>query len=99
VSATFQITQDNTGLVTITPTGENAVSFDVDFGDGSAVSTGIKAGKSVTHTFTEATHAVKVTAKGFNNLKTVSDVQLVVSFKAPKFSNCNYKRRGYFKES
>ena len=32
VSATFQITQDNTGLVTITPTGENAVSFDVDFG-------------------------------------------------------------------
>ena len=83
VSATFQITQDNTGLVTITPTGENAVSFDVDFGDGSTVSTGIKAGKSVTHTFTEATHAVKVTAKGFNNLKTVSDVQLVVSFKAP----------------
>ena len=83
VSATFQITQDNTGLVTITPTGENAVSFDVDFGDGSTVSTGIKAGKSVTHTFAEATHAVKVTAKGFNNLKTVSDVQLVVSFKAP----------------
>ena len=75
VGATFQITQDNTGLVTITPTGENAVSFDVDFGDGSTASTGIKAGKSVTHTFTEATHAVKVTAKGFNNLKTVSDVQ------------------------
>ena len=83
VSATFQITQDNTGLVTITPTGENAISFDVDFGDGSPSSLNVKAGKSVKHTFTEATHNVKVTANGFNNLKTVSDVQLVVSFKAP----------------
>ena len=83
VSATFQITQDNTGLVTITPTGENAISFDVDFGDGSPSALNVKAGKSVKHTFTEATHNVKVTANGFNNLKTVSDVQLVVSFKAP----------------
>ena len=41
VSASFQITQDNTGLVTITPTAVNAISFDVDFGDGSAVSNGV----------------------------------------------------------
>ena len=84
VSASFQITQDNTGLVTITPTAVNAISFDVDFGDGSAVSTGVAPGKGVKHTFTEATHTVKVTAKGLNNLKTTADVQLVVSFKAPE---------------
>jgi len=84
VSANFQITQDNTGLVTITPTALNVISFDVDFGDGSTVSSGIAPGKSVKHTFTEATHNVKVTAKGMNNLKTSSDVQLVVSFKAPE---------------
>ena len=36
------------------------------------------------HTFTEATHTLKVTAKGLNNLKTTADVQLVVSFKAPE---------------
>ena len=41
VSATFNITQDNTGLVTITPTAIGAVSFDVDFGDGSEIATGI----------------------------------------------------------
>ena len=29
VSARFQITQDNTGLVTITPTAVNAISFDI----------------------------------------------------------------------
>ena len=84
VSANFQITQDNTGLVTITPTALNVISFDVDFGDGSTVASGIAPGKSVKHTFTEATHNVKVTAKGMNNLKTSSEVQLVVSFKAPE---------------
>jgi len=84
VSANFQITQDNTGLVTITPTGENAMSFDIDFGDGSTATTGIMAGKSVNHTYGEATHTVKVTAKGLNNLKATTNVQLVVSFKAPE---------------
>ena len=28
VGANFEITQDNTGLVTITPTGDNVISFD-----------------------------------------------------------------------
>lgn len=35
VSAMISITQDNTGVVTITPTGEGVVSYTVDFGDGS----------------------------------------------------------------
>ena len=84
VGANFEITQDNTGLVTITPTGDNVISFDVDVGDGSAGATGVAAGKSIKHTYTEATHTVKVTAYGLNKLKTSADVQLVVSFKAPQ---------------
>ena len=69
VSATFNITQDNTGLVTITPTAVGAVSFDVDFGDGSEVATGIAVGKHVKHTYTEGNHTVGVTAKGLGGLK------------------------------
>ena len=84
VSANFQITQDNTGLVTIFPTADGALTFDVDFGDGSTVSTGIASGKGVKHTFTEATHPVKVTAHGLNKLKTTASVELIVSFKAPQ---------------
>jgi len=84
VSASFSITQDNTGLVTITPTAQGAISFDVDFGDGSEVATGLASGKNVKHTFSEATHSVVITAKGLNNLKTVATVELVVSFKAPQ---------------
>ena len=33
VSAVFNITQDNTGLVTIFPTAEGAIYFDIYFGD------------------------------------------------------------------
>ena len=68
VGANFEITQDNTGLVTITPTGDNVISFDVDFGDGSAGATSIAVGKSVKHTYTEATHTVIFTVHGLNYL-------------------------------
>ena len=84
VNATFNITQDNTGLVTITPTAVGAIKFDVDFGDGSEIATGIAAGKHVKHTFTEATHSVGITAIGLGNLKTAASVELIVSFKAPQ---------------
>mgnify|MGYP001258330551 FL=1 len=84
VSASFDITQDNTGLVTITPNGEGAISFIIDYGDGSAISPEIKNGGNVEHTFNEGNHTIKVTAKGLNNLTTTADVNLVVSFKAPE---------------
>ena len=84
VSATFNITQDNTGLVTITPTAIGGVSFDVDFGDGSEVATGIAAGKHAKHTYTEGNHTVGITANGLGGLKTSASVELVVSFKAPQ---------------
>ena len=84
VNATFNITQDNTGLVTITPTAVGAIKFDVDFGDGSEIATGIAAGKHVKHTFTEATHSIGITAIGLGNLKTAASVELIVSFKAPQ---------------
>ena len=34
VSATVRVTQDNTGLVTITPHGEGVANFVIGFGDG-----------------------------------------------------------------
>ena len=84
VSASFDVTQDNTGLVTITPTGEGAISFVIDYGDGSPVSSSIKSGGNVKHTFKEGNHTIKVTATGLNNLTTTADVSLIVSFNAPE---------------
>ena len=39
-----------------TPTGDGAISFVVDYGDGSPVSSSIKTGGSVKHTFKEGNH-------------------------------------------
>ena len=84
VTAAFEVTQDNTGNVTITPAAEQAISFTIDYGDGSDISSEIKTGGNTLHTFKEGNYTVKVTAKGLNNLTTTADIPLVVSFKAPE---------------
>ena len=84
ISAAFIVTQDNTGDVTITPSADNALSFVVDYGDGSAVSSSISVGGSTKHTYKEGSYTVNVTAKGMNNLTASGDVPLTVSFKAPE---------------
>ena len=42
ISANVVVTQDNTGLVTITPLGEGVASFNIDFGDQSEAATEIQ---------------------------------------------------------
>jgi hypothetical protein len=84
ISASFEVTQDNTGLVTITPSGEASISFVVDYGDGSEVSPSIKNGGNVQHTYKEGSYTVKVTATGLNGLTATGEVPLTVSFKAPE---------------
>ncbi|QKJ30749.1 PKD domain-containing protein [Mucilaginibacter mali] len=84
LSVMFNITQDNTGLVTITPAGEGATSYDVYFGDGGSTPTNVAGGKSIQHKYAEGQYNVKITAKGATG-KTTDLVQpLTVSFKAPE---------------
>jgi hypothetical protein len=84
ISASFEVTQDNTGLVTITPSGEASISFVIDYGDGSEVSPSIKSGGNIQHTYKEGSYTVKVTATGLNGLTATGEVPLTVSFKAPE---------------
>ncbi|MBJ7881111.1 PKD domain-containing protein [Gelidibacter salicanalis] len=84
VSASVTVTQDNTGLVTITPTGEGAVSFNVAFGDNSDPSGTIVTGKSLKHIYEEGTYTAIITANGLNGLTTTVNQDIVVSFKAPQ---------------
>mgnify|MGYP005677411553 FL=1 len=85
VSASFEVTQDNTGLVTITPTADGAISFSIEYGDGSSrPSPTINNGGNVQHTYAEGSYTVKVTATGLNGLTAVGEVPLTVSFKAPE---------------
>ena len=58
----FDITHDNSGLVTITPSATGAVKYVVYFGDGSTTPANVGAGKSVQHTYDEGTYQVKLVA-------------------------------------
>lgn len=84
VSALFQITQDNTGLVTITPNAENAVSYIIKFGDGTSEEVTVKQGESTTRVYAEGTYSVVIEATGITGLKTEVIKELPVYFRAPE---------------
>jgi len=84
LTALFDITTDNTGLVTITPNGEGANYFDLVFGDNSAESASLKLGESVEHTYAEGSYEVTLTGYGITGLETEQKIPLTVSFKAPE---------------
>jgi hypothetical protein len=79
----FNITQDNTGLVTIIPSGEGVTSYDVYFGDGGETYTKVGAGKTIDHKYAEGVYNVKLVGHNIGG-KTVEFTQaLTVSFRAP----------------
>ncbi len=80
----FDVTQDNTGLVTITPTAEGAVSFDIALGDETAEAVELENGQNTSHTYAEGTYTVTATAYGITGLSTSLSQELVVSFQAPE---------------
>lgn len=84
LSALFTITQDNTGLVTITPNGEGAISYDVYFGDGTAAPVKVQAGKSTTHVYKEGVYNVKLVGYNVSGKTTEATQQLTVTFRAPQ---------------
>ncbi len=83
VSALFQPTQDNSGLVTIIPNSDGAVSYNVTLGDGSDPVT-IITGENIEKVYAEGNYTVEVEAVGLTGLKTSITQDLVVSFKAPE---------------
>lgn len=84
IVAFYNITQDNSGLVTITPNGEGVVSYDVYYGDSTTEPVVVVPGKSTSHIYAEGTYSVKIIATGINGLKTEVTQSLVVSLKAPE---------------
>jgi hypothetical protein len=84
LSVLFNITQDNTGLVTVIPSGEGATIYDVYYGDGTESFVKVNAGKNTQHTYKEGVYTVKIVAHGINGKTTELSQELTVSFKAPE---------------
>jgi hypothetical protein len=84
LSALFDITQDNTGLVTITPNGEGASAYDIYYGDATTAPVSILPGKNATHKYAEGLYNVKIVGHNLTGKTTEATQKLTVSFKAPE---------------
>jgi len=84
LSAMFDITQDNTGLVTIYPNGEGVAYYNVTTGLPGANAVKILPGKSLQAKYPEGSYDVKVVGVGVNGKSAEATQKLTVSFKAPE---------------
>ena len=84
LSAMFDITQDNSGLVTITPSGEGLAYFNVYYGDATATPVRVNPGGSTQHKYAEGIYNVRVVGVGVTGKTTEATKALTVSFRAPE---------------
>lgn len=94
LSALYDITQDNSGTVTITPNGEGVVSYEVFYGDNNKTAVKVLPGKNTVHQYAEGVYKVKII--GHNILGGTTEVtqDLTVSFKAPEELNVTLAQNG-----
>lgn len=84
LSVLFDITQDNTGLVTILPNGEGAVLYDIYFGDTAKNPVSILPMATTKHFYAEGVYQVKIVGHDIKGGTTTATQQLTVSFRAPE---------------
>ena len=94
LSVLFNITQDNSGLVTIYPSGEGASSYDVYYGDDTQNYVKVASGANTQHTYKEGVYQVKIVGHGINGKTAEMTEALTVSFKAPENLKTNISATG-----
>jgi hypothetical protein len=83
----FDISNDNSGIVKITPIGDGVVSYNVNFGHGTgtAGSTTVAPGVPAFHTYPEGSYIVTIDATDLAGKITTNTYPLTVTYRAPVF--------------
>ncbi len=85
ITASFNISQDDTGLVTITPVGVAVSSFQVYFGDmANEEPTIVTPGNSTQHIYAEGTYTAKIVGVGASGVTSEFLQDIAISFRAPE---------------
>jgi hypothetical protein len=82
----FDISNDNSGNVKITPTGEGASSFTVKFGHGAGATAqaDVMPGFSATHAYPEGNYTVNIISKSVSGQESSANYPLTVTYRAPE---------------
>lgn len=85
----FDISNDNSGNVKITPTGEGASSFVVMFGHGTgtAAQATVTPGNSAVHAYPEGSYTVTIVSRDLAGKETTNTYPLQVTYRAPENVN------------
>ncbi len=84
VEAVFDIAQDESGTVTVTPTAVGANSFQVTFGDAEGETpTEVSPGETVSHVYGEGTFNLRIVAVGATGLTSELVRVITISFTPP----------------
>lgn len=84
IDASVTLKQDNSGEVTIVPSGDNATKFFLDFGDGSGLSDTLNVGIPFTHIYAEGDYDLVVTGINIAGQTGETVKPLQIRFKAPE---------------
>jgi hypothetical protein len=84
VSLLFEVTSDNSGLVSMTPSAEGATSFEIFFDSNSETSVTLEPGETVDNVYEEGTYTVRTVATAVNGKTSEAEQSLVVSFQPPQ---------------
>ena len=84
ISVSFNITQDNTGAVTLSPSADATLKFEIFFGDDTPASEEVVQGQSLDHIYVEGNYDVRVIAYNIKGETAEITQPLVVSFTAPE---------------
>ncbi len=83
ISAVMTIKQDNSGTVTILPTGTGITQFKIYYGDGTVAPGVVNPGNSINHIFLEGTFQVKIVGTTIDGKTSEVTLPLTVTFFAP----------------
>lgn len=82
----FEISNDNSGNVRITPSGEGVSSFKINFGHGTgnAATATVLPGGSVTHSYPEGSYTVTIASVDIAGKETSTTYPLQLTYRAPE---------------
>jgi hypothetical protein len=85
----FDISNDNSGNVKITPIGEGATGYTIKFGHGTgtAAQADVAPGFSATHAYPEGSYTVTIISKSMSGAVTEATYPLQVTYRAPENIN------------
>lgn len=80
----FDISNDNSGLVKITPLGEGFTRFVINYGDAGASPDTISAGEEASHNYPEGSYTVSITGYDIAGKATTTEYPLSLTYRAPE---------------